>query len=91
MTSTAGMSPTLLAALSRRFILDSSAEVSESTRFCKSPRYGITKLPFPLTHVALGAGRKMRIRRLQRFKALKFTGPIQVFVSPPFRTPLLFP
>ena len=33
----------------------------------------------------------MRIRRFQRLKLLKFTGPIQVFVSPPFRTPLLFP
>src|SRR6266566_2190986 len=44
-----------------------------------------TFLRLPLTHVALGSRREMRIRRLQRLKLLKFTGPIQVFVSPPFR------
>ncbi len=33
----------------------------------------------------------MRIRRLQWLKRFKFTGPIQVFIGPPFRTPLLFP
>jgi len=33
----------------------------------------------------------LRIRRLQRLKRLKFASPIQVFVGPPFRTPLLLP
>jgi hypothetical protein len=33
----------------------------------------------------------VRIRNIQRLKALKFTSSIQVFISPAFWTALLFP